>query len=166
MKKFEINAYGYEEAKQKALDLGITIVRNVTQSFKKEKPIDFDAFAQTMLTKNHLDNASGVGCIVVLESGSADTRERPYEYVNNHVEGKLAKKRVFEVRTVKEDVLLGEAVTKLDAIKIAKTAMKDVKQDLYCRQIYKIVGSKGLAFNLNYVPSCNTKEGRYIVFGN
>ena len=166
MKKFEINAYSYDEAKAKALEYGMTIVRNVTPSFKKEMPVDFDEFAERMLVKNHLENANGVGCVVVLESGSADTRERPYEYVNNVVEGKLTKKRIFEVRTVKNDVLIGEAETKSDAAKIAKTAMKEVKEDIYCRQIYKIVGEKGLAFNLNYVPSVNTKEGRYIVFGN
>ena len=48
----------------------------------------------------------------------------------------------------------------------AKSAMIDVREDLYCKQIYKILGDKGLAFDLKYVPSANTKEGRYIVFGN
>lgn len=166
MKKFEINAYSFDEAKNKALELGITVVRNVTPSFKKEHPVDFDEFAERMLTKNHLENANGVGCIVVLEAGSADTRERPYEYINNTVEGALKKKRVFEVRTVKEDKLIGEAESKNEAAKLAKAAMKDIREDLYCKQIYKILGDKGLAFDLKYVPSANTKEGRYIVFGN
>ena len=44
--------------------------------------------------------------------------------------------------------------------------MKEVKEDMYCRQLYKVVGDKGLAFELKYVPSVKTKEGRYIVFGN
>lgn len=166
MKKFEINAYSFDEAKNKALELGLTIVRNVTPSFKKEHPVDFDEFAERMLAKNHLENANGVGCVVVLEAGSADTRERPYEYINNTVEGALKKKRVFEVRTVKEDKLIGEAESKNEAAKLAKSAMKDIREDLYCKQIYKILGDKGLAFDLKYVPSANTKEGRYIVFGN
>lgn len=166
MKKFEINAYSFDEAKNKALELGITIVRNVTPSFKKEHPVDFDEFAERMLVKNHLDTANGVGCVVVLEAGSADTRERPYEYINNTVEGALKKKRVFEVRTVKDDKLIAEAESKNEAAKLAKAAMKDVREDLYCKQIYKILGDKGLAFDLKYVPSANTKEGRYIVFGN
>lgn len=166
MKKFEINAYSFDEAKNKALELGITVVRNVTPSFKKEHPVDFDEFAERMLAKNHLENANGVGCVVVLEAGSADTRERPYEYINNTVEGALKKKRVFEVRTVKEDKFIGEAESKNEAAKLAKAAMKDIREDLYCKQIYKILGDKGLAFDLKYVPSANTKEGRYIVFGN
>ena len=73
MKKITINAYSFEEAKQKALNEGITIVRNVTPSFKKETPEDFDEFAQRMLEKNKLTNTTGVGCVVVTEPGSADT---------------------------------------------------------------------------------------------
>ncbi len=164
MKKFEINAYGYDEAKAKATELGVTIVRNVTPSFKKERPVDFDNFAERMLKKNHLEDAENLGCIVVLESGSADTRERPYEYINNKVEGKLKKQRVFEIRTVKTDSFVGEATTKADAAKIAKSAMKELREDLYCKQIYKIKDDKGLAFELKYVPSVNTKEGRYVIF--
>ena len=166
MKKFEINAYGYEEAKAKAIELGMTIVRNVTPSYKKEAPINFDEFAERMLKKNHLDNAEGVGCVVILEPGSADTRERPYEYVNNSATGKLKKQRTFEVRTVATDAFVGEATTKGEAAKIAKNAMKELREDLYCKQIYKILGDKGLAFELKYVPSVNTKEGRYVIFGN
>lgn len=166
MKKFEISAYSYNEAKEKALKLGLTVVRNVTLSFKKEKPIDFDEFAEKIIKKNHLDNADGVACIVVLEPGAIDTRERPYEYINNKVKGQLKRKRVFEIRTVKNDIFIGEATTKDNASKFAKSKMKEIREDLYCRQIYKVVDNKGLAFTLKYKPSVNTKEGRYIIFGN
>ena len=53
MRKFEINAYSFEQAKEMAISLyGLTIVKNVTPSFKKLDPKDFDAFAQEMLEKN------------------------------------------------------------------------------------------------------------------
>ena len=166
MKKITINAYSFEEAKQKALEEGITVVRNVTPSFKKENPVDFDVFAQQMLEKNKLTNATGVGCIVVSEVGSADTRERPYEFINNVTEGQLTKKRVFEIRTVSDDTLVAEAETKVEAARLAKAAMKNVKQDLVCKQVYRVDDDHALAFSLNYVPSSNTKLGTYIVFGN
>lgn len=166
MRKIEINAYSYNEAKEKALELGMTVVRNVTPTYKKERPVDFDEFAERMIAKNHLENTAGVGCMVVLEAGTADTRERPYEYINNSVEGKLIKKRIFEVRTVEGDILIAESENKGQAAKDAKSAMKEVKKDMYCRQVYKVLGDKGLAFELKYVPSANTKEGRYVVFGN
>ena len=166
MKKITINAYSFEEAKQKALEEGITVVRNVTPSFKKENPVDFDVFAQQMLEKNKLTNATGVGCIVVSEAGSADTRERPYEFINNVTEGQLTKKRVFEIRTVSDDTLVAEAETKVEAARLAKAAMKTAKQDLVCKQVYRVDKDHALAFSLKYVPSSNTKLGTYIVFGN
>ena len=166
MKKITINAYSFEEAKQKALNEGITIVRNVTPSFKKETPEDFDEFAQRMLEKNKLTNTTGVGCVVVTEPGSADTRERPYEFINNVTEGQLTKKRVFEIRTVSDDTLVAEAETKVEAARLAKAAMKTVKKDLICKQVYRVDDDHALAFSLNYVPSYNTKLGTYIVFGN
>ena len=166
MKKITINAYSFEEAKQKALNEGITIVRNVTPSFKKENPEDFDEFAQRMLEKNKLTNTTGVGCVVVTEPGSADTRERPYEFINNVTEGQLTKKRVFEIRTVSDDTLVAEAETKVEAARLAKAAMKTVKKDLICKQVYRVDDDHALAFSLNYVPSSNTKLGTYIVFGN
>ena len=166
MKKITINAYSFDEAKQKALNEGITIVRNVTPSFKKENPEDFDEFAQRMLEKNKLTNTTGVGCVVVTEPGSADTRERPYEFINNVTEGQLTKKRVFEIRTVSDDTLVAEAETKVEAARLAKAAMKTVKKDLICKQVYRVDDDHALAFSLNYVPSSNTKLGTYIVFGN
>lgn len=166
MKKFEIDAYSYEEAKQKALEMGITIIRNVTPTYKKERPVNFDDFAASMLKKNNIDTATGVGCVVVLEAGSADTRERPYELVNNVVEGSLSKKRVFQVCKKSDNSIVAEAETKGDALRAAKNAMKTLREDLVCTQVYKVLGDHGLAFELKYVPSANTKQGKYIVFGN
>lgn len=166
MRKLTIKAYSFDEAKQKALEEGITVVRNVTPSFKKENPVDFDVFAQQMLEKNKLTNATGVGCIVVAEAGSADTRERPYEFINNVTEGQLTKKRVFEIRTASDDTFVTEAETKVEAARLAKVAMKTTKQDLICKQVYRVDDDHALAFSLKYVPSSNTKLGTYIVFGN
>ena len=166
MRKFEINAYSFEQAKEMAISLyGLTIVKNVTPSFKKSNPTDFDAFAQEMLEKNKLTGATGVACVVVKEPGSADTRERPYEYVNNVVDGTLSKKRVFEIRTV-DDEYVAEAETKGEAARKAKMAMKDFKKDMTCKQVYRVDKDHELAFTLKYVPSAKTKLGTYIVFGN
>lgn len=166
MRKMTIKAFSLEEAKAKALEDGISVVRNVTPSFKDKNPVDFDVFAKEMLEKNKLDKATGVGCLVVVEAGSADTRERPYEYINNVAEGTLSKKRVFEVRTAAEDKFVAAAETKAEAARLAKAAMKELKEDLVCKQVYRIDKDHELAFNLNYVPSSNTKLGTYIVFGN
>lgn len=166
MRKFEINAYSFEQAKEMAISqYGLTIVKNVTPSFKKLNPTDFDVFAQEMLEKNKLTDATGVACVVVKEPGSADTRERPYEYINNVVDGTLSKKRVFEIRTV-DNEYVADAETKGEAARKAKMAMKDFKKDMICKQVYRVDKDHELAFTLKYVPSANTKLGTYIIFGN
>ena len=166
MKKFEINAFSIAEAKEKAFNMGINVIKNVTLSYNNQNPTDFDQFAEDMLKKNRLDNATGVGCIVVLEAGSADTRERPYSFVNHTAEGPLVKRRVFEIRKKSNEQVVGTAVSKAEASRKAKSMMKTIKEDLVCKQVYKVLGAHELAFELNYVPSKNTKEGKYIVFGN
>ena len=54
----------------------------------------------------------------------------------------------------------------VEAARLAKAAMKTAKQDLVCKQVYRIDDDHELAFSLKYVPSSNTKLGTYIVFGN
>ena len=166
MRKFEINAYSFNEAKEIAVSqYGLTVGKNVTLSFKSLNPTDFDTFAQEMLDKNKLTDTTGVACIVVKEPGSADTRERPYEYVNNVVEGPLSKKRVLEIRTI-DGEFVAEAETKGEATRKAKAAMKDFKKDMVCKHVYRVDKDHELAFTLKYVPSAKTKLGTYIVFGN
>lgn len=169
MKKIIVNAYSFDEAKQVALNNGLTIVRNVTPSYNKEKDaegFDFDSFAESTLVKHKLDKSTGVGCIVIQEAGSADTRERPYKFENNITEGNLTKKRVFQVRTADDDTLVAEADNKAFAARLAKSAMKVVKKDLVCKQVYKVDDQHELAFSLKYTPSLKTKLGTYIIFGN
>ena len=166
MKKFEIKAFSYKEAIQKALDAGIAVVRNVTQSYKKDNPVDFDAWASNILKRNHLDVATGVGLIIVVDQGVSDTRNHPYELINGDVGGTIIKKRVFRVYTKNTERLIAEKTKKHEAIHAAKEAMKTIKEDMICIQSYVIAPPKNIAFELNYVPSVRTKEGTYIVFGN
>jgi hypothetical protein len=170
MKRFEINAFSLEEAKAKAAEMGLTVVRNVTQSWKNAgSPItdkSFKEFAVDALAKNHLSNAEGVGLVVVAASGSADSRQRPYKYTNNVVEGKKNVQRVYEVRRKDTGAVVASKTTKSDAEKAAKALMADLRTDLECVIVYHVTEGKDLAFTLEYTPSTNTKEGTYVVFGN
>ena len=170
MKRFEINAFSKEEAKAKAADLGMTVVREVTQSWKNAgSPVtdkSFKEFATNTLAKNHLANAEGVGLMVVVSNGSADTRERPYKYTNNVVDGKKKVERVYEIRRKDNGTVVGTEKTQSAAEKKAKKLMSEVKADLECIIVYHVTEGKDLAFTLTYTPSTSTKEGMYIVFGN
>lgn len=168
LQKYEINAFSLEEAKEKAHELGMSINRNVTQSWKNNNSPtynnDLKLFAVDMLDKHHITEA-GIGIIIVIEPGSKDTRQKPYTFVNNVVLGPKEKQRVFEVRTKDSNQLVCETLTKDEAIRKAKEAMIDFKEDMVCKVYYKVLNGKDVAFNLNYTPSASTKEGKYLVFG-
>lgn len=170
MKRIDLAAYSLEEAKELAANAGVVVTRNVTQSWVNAKrPIadkEFKAFAVEMLEKNRLDKIEGAGLIVAVEAGSKDTRERPYKFVNNVVEGKRNLTRVFEIRVKSSDKLVGEAETKQAAEKKAKALMSELREDLTCTIVYRVTEDKAKAFDLVYTPSASAVEGKYIVFGN
>lgn len=170
MKKFEIKAFSMEEAKGKAKEMGIGVVANVTPSFKKRgEPTGdkFAIFATEMMDKRNLTDVDGVGLMVVVESGSADKRIRPYAFKNNVADGTRKFRRVNEIRLKSTDQLVGEAMKKEDAIKLAKQLMTKYKEDMVCKIVYRTIdAAEEVAFELDYVPSANTTEGTYIVFGN
>ena len=169
MKKFTVNAYSLEEAKQLASENGITVIKNVTQSWKHaDSPFDgkaLEVFCADTLAKNNLVGAKGIGLIIAANPGSKDTRERPYKFKNIVSEGKRKTKRVFEVRLAKNDEVIGTANKKADAEKLAKELMKEYAQDMYAMIVHKVTEGKDIAFELKYTPSASAKKGTYIVFG-
>ena len=170
--KYEINASSLDEAKQKAAEMGLTIVKNVTPSWKNANcPVfgtkDFKLFIADVLDKKRLTNTRGVGLIVATDPGSADTRQRPWTYNNNVKEGFRRTKRYFDVRVKGDETLIGSFEKKGDAARAAKAAMVDYKKDMYCEIVYRVVDPEmGIAFTLDYTPSCKAKMGTYVVFGN
>lgn len=171
MKKFEIKAFSLEEAKEKALEYGLKVIRNVTMSWKNSEFPDvnsneFKMFAAEQFDKNRLNDTVGVGLIVVLQPGTADDKTRPYKLIDNKVKGSVEKKRVFEIRLSDNDQLVGEAYSKNEAIRKAKELMVEYKKDMITKVVYRVLGDKGTAFELKYSPSIKTAEGKYVVFGN
>lgn len=170
MKKIEIVAHSLNEAKEKAAEMGITVVKDVTKSWKSANSptndSDFKVFAVDSMEKNNLAKATGVGCIVTITPGTKDTKKRPYVFVNNVVDGTRNLQRVIEIRLKETDELVGEASKKDDAARLAKELMKKYHQDMIATIVYRVTEGKDVAFELNYSPSIDTKEGKYIVFGN
>jgi hypothetical protein len=170
MKKIEINAFSIKEAKEKAKEMGIAVVANVTPSYiKRGKPSgdNFTVFATEMMEKRNLTDIRGAGLIVSVKNGSADTRLHPYTFKNNVINGTRKFQRVNEIRLKSTDQLVGEASKKDDAIKLAKQLMNQYKEDMICKIVYRTIDvAEEVAFELDYTPSKDTTEGTYIVFGN
>lgn len=170
--KYEINAFSLDEAKQKAAEMGLTVVRNVTPSWRKAgEPVfgtnGFKSFMVDALDKNRLTNSTGVGLIVATDAGTADNRQRPWTFNNNVKEGSRATKRYFEVRVAEDGGIVGRYETKGEAARAAKAAMVDVKKDMYCDIVYRVIDpDMAVAFTIDYTPSVKAKMGTYVVFGN
>lgn len=171
MKKLVFNVFSEKEAREKAAEANLAVVRNVTLSWNKVGcpavgTDEFYEFAKATIKKLHLENTTGAGLLVVVEAGSSDTRKRPYNIVNNVVEGTKKYETTYEIRRVDDGTLVGTAPKKKEAIKLAQKLMVDVKADMECRVVKTVKDDKDLAFTAEYVPSINTKTGTYVVFGN
>lgn len=174
MVKKEFEVYSYEEAVKAAEDLGYTVTRNKTASWKNAGSPVGDAalknFATDQLAKEKISNVPGVGVMVVVTPGSKDTRERPYTVENVVTEGRMLTERTFEVRRVDNGELVlslaGDGANKESAIKAAKAAMVDVKADLDVEVVYRVKDGKSIVAHIKYAPSINTRTGRYIFLGN
>lgn len=174
MVKREFEVYSYEEAVAAAEAEGFKVIRNKTASWKNAgSPISdqqLKTFATEQLEKEKLTNVPGVGFIVVVASGSKDTRERPYTYENVVTDGRMETERTYEVRRVDNGELVvslaGDGATKDAAVKAAKEVMADVKADLDIEVVYRVKDGKNVVGHLKYVPSINAEKGRYIFLGN
>ena len=162
----EIKAYTYAEAVAIAATKGLKIVRNVTPSYKNAGcPTGQDLldFGISMLEKNKFDGVTGVGVMCVVEDGKPDTRERPYTFKDHSSSGERTKTRMYFVRTKNTDHFVGKAPDKGTAVKLAKAAMAEYKEDMVCTIMYEV--SDPEAFTLEYTPTTGTKIGTYVVFG-
>ena len=166
MKILEINTFNRDEAKEKALEQGLTVVKDVTRRFIANNcPEDIEAFAKEQFEKDKLTDTTGTAYIITKVKGSADMKNRPYTFNNVPVKGSAVKSRVFEIRTV-SGVLVDTAKSKGEASRKAKAAMKEVKENMVCEIVYRVDDEHKTAFTLDYTPSKNTTLGTYIVFGN
>ena len=111
---------------------------------------------------------NGNGCMITIEAGQADTRERPYTIENVKGEGKRKPTKAFQIVDNDTKVILATVFgTKDDADKAIKTLYteKDYKGNCTCEIIYKITEGEPIASKGFYTPSKNAKLGTYIAFG-
>lgn len=75
--------------------------------------------------------------------------------------GKCKLERCVEIRKKSDDEVVATAPTKLKAKRLAKSIMKDIREDLYAKTIYI---SKDIDFELNYKEGNKSQLGEYLIF--
>lgn len=171
--------------------------KNATQAWVKAgKPTygtnDFKTFAAEYL-KKATKGIAGVGAYVVMESGVADSRERPYKVISVSNEGTRKYSTVYQIveadlktktkkviktdkegvekevtETVAELVALGSVVDTASKKGEAEAKMKEwiteTKRN-YVVNVVKVTDHNPVASYGIYTPSTSAKEGTYIAFG-
>lgn len=185
-RKVEIKAYSKDEAISKA---PFAILKDATQSWKNAgKPV-MNGMIDFMLDylKKNTKNAPGVGCIITVKPGVADSRERPYkinDIINEVVTGTVTKKdedgNEIEVPTTKRKfvttyVIVDDETNEiLDKSYENKTEARRRLAELYvdgykgkatCFYTKEVIEGEPRAFTGEYCPSINTELGCYLAFG-
>lgn len=166
MKKLEISAYNSEEAKLQAYKDGVTVIYDATIAWKRAgSPIltrELNIFVADLMENKSMFDFEGAGIIITLIPGVADTRKKPYKLNNILRKGRCPLSRAIEIRNAETNEVVGKALTKLEAMQLARKLVKVLKQDLYGKTVYT---SDDLDFEIKYIPSATASLGSYVVFG-
>lgn len=186
-RKLEVKAYSKEQAIDQA---PFAILRDATQAWKNAgKPMlaSLNEFMAEYL-KKHTKSAAGTGCIITLDAGVEDSREKPYkinDIVNEVITGTVFRKNEEtgekeEVETTKRkftttyvivdnetnEIIDKSQETKAEAKKrLADLYAKGYKGNATCYYTKEVTEGEPRAFTSDHTPSINTKLGSYLVFG-
>lgn len=168
-KTVEVNAYTKDEAIAQA---PFQIIMDATQAWKAAgKPLmgaELKEFLATKLQKE-TKYASGIGCIITVDPGTADTRERPYSVID--IKNEQGKRKLTMAIQGKNpatgEILFTKVGTKAEAEEYAKKLYteKGYKGDITADYIKIVTEGEPKAFEVKYSPSKSAHLGKYIVFG-
>lgn len=145
---------------------------DATTAFRNEnepKGEELDAFAVEYLQRK-IKGIEGVGCIVTLAAGTADTRERPYKVENVITNGARKWAMTYHGYVGADNKgLNGKLVLSRDTKSEAEQAAKDyVTENRVNVKVVvgkKVVQGQAVAMEVKYTPSANTTLGSYLLFG-
>lgn len=168
-KRVEVKGFTKQEAIAQA---PFQVIRDATQAWKTAgSPVmekNLKEFCADYLSK-HTKYATGIGCSITFEAGSADTRERPYTVKDiKNEQGKRKYKTGYQgIDPSTGKVLFTNFETKTKAKEEAKSlyVKKGYKGDIFCKYIKDVVEGEIGAFEVKYTPSKSAKQGTYICFG-
>lgn len=151
---------------------GIQVIKDATQAWKNAgKPVtdkELRKFCAEYLQEN-TKFASGIGCSITVESGVADSRERPYKVndIKNEQGKRKFKKAIQGINPATGEVLFTVTGTKNEAKEAAKElyTKHGYTGNVYAQYIHIVESGEVGAFEVEYAPSKSAKQGTYLVFG-
>lgn len=166
MRKIEIQAHSLEEANIIAFQQGVTVVLDATKSWRKAgSPIltkELNIYAADLLEEKGMFDFKDAGIIITVSPGVEDTRKNPFKINSTRRKGRCKLSRTIEIRTQRDNQLLGTANNKTEAIALAKELIKKYQENIYGKTVYY---SNDIDFEMEYSPSVRAQLGQYIVFG-
>lgn len=171
-KTVEVKAFSKTEALSQVVEQnGIQVIKDATQAWKNAgKPVtdkSLKEFCAEYLTK-WTKFAQGIGCVIVVEPGVANNRERPYTITDIKNE---KGKRKFKTGIVgvgdNGEILFKNFENKAKAKEAAKElyTKHDYTGNIHATYTKEVVEGEPGAFDVTYTPSASAKLGTYIVFG-
>ena len=147
---------------------------DATASFKKWSEKQSGAITDAMkedfyLTylKNKTHLAPGTGFAITLQSAVKDSRKRPYTvHDKKNEKGRRKYKKTFVIKDSITGKVVGKSQeTKAKAKELAKELVAELKHKVICTYTRQVIEGEPVAFEVDYTPANNTRQGKYIVFG-
>lgn len=169
------------------IDADFSMFKNATQAWKKAgSPLgkELGKFLAGYSAKQKL-----IGAYIVVDSSSADTRERPYKIVNEITDGKRKFKRSYaiveaelkvsttkiadeegnekeitNVKVISTGATEGKADKKETAMQLMRDIIAETKKDYVIKIVEEVVEGKEFAGYGIYTPSKSAKTGKFVFF--
>lgn len=173
-KRVDVNAFTLKEAEEVLSNkANFEVFINATTAWRNagsplQNTKEFKEFCANYLMEK-TKNKQGLGCVIVYESGKADTRERPWEMTD--VVNELGKRKYKTTYLIVDDetgqILAKTQDNKAKAKELAKElyAKGGYRGKLTCIYTKEVIEGEKKAFTMKYQPSSNAKEGCFIFFG-
>lgn len=116
------------------------------------------------LERNDYFEVESAGVIIETEKGIRNKKKRPYTCKNYKRKGRCKLRRHVTLFLKNTHEQIGSATLKKDAQALAKQLIRQYQQDIYAKTIY-MADEDDWDFELQYIPSFDSKEGTYKVFG-
>ena len=165
MQRLEIKAHDVEEAKIKAFEQGITVLKDVTNAWRRNgKPLlakSLDAFAMNMLDKDDYFAVENIGIIIEIKKRKRPPRRFALRMVNYPKKGPRPMNKTVEIRNLETDELMAVSKNKKLAMKKAREIVQKYEIDVYGVTKYVPVDRD---FELYKNRDREKYKGEYLVF--